>query len=523
MGELDALLEKLTAAPEKSRKAQEAAALKRLTAFHWIPNPGPQTDAFFCEADETLFGGEAGGGKSDLLLGLGLNSHQRGLILRRVNTDVDDLGDRLVEIYGSKVGYNAQKHTLRRAGGKLLELKGCEHEKDKLRFKGRPHDLKGFDELSDFLESQYLFIIGWNRSATDGQRCRVVATTNGPTTPEAQWIVRRWAPWLDPSHPKPAKSGEIRWFLRIENRDVEVDGPGPHDIEGRGLIKAKSRTFIRSKLSDNPDLARTDYRATLDGLEEDVRRAIGEGDFTVGLKDDEYQVIPTAWIELAMDRWKPKPPPGARMTSMGVDVAQGGTDNTVIARCYGGWVGELDVEPGTKTKEGHQVAAMVVRTRRDACPVIVDAGGGYGTDTIKVLAQNGIDCHGYLGVGPSTFRTKHGKIKCRNKRAETYWRLREQLDPEQEGGAIIALPNDPILKADLASVRRKELGPGGLTLESKDEIKERLGRSPDRGDAVAMGLVDGLRALERRLNGQMTGRERQEQANMANSHMKARR
>ncbi len=495
---LDELLGKLGALEPDARDAAVTLALEQTASLAWVPNPGPQTAAYFCAAHELLFGGEAGGGKSDLLLGLALNSHRRSLLLRRVNKDVGDLGDRLVEILGSAAGYNSQTHT-HRAGDRLIELRGCEHEKDKLRFKGRPHDLKAFDELADFLESQYLFVVGWTRSTVADQRCRIVATTNGPTTPEAQWIVRRWAPWLDPAHPNPAASGELRWFVRVDNRDVEVDGRGPHELPGRRApVEARSRTFIRSRLEDNPDLARTGYRATLEGLEEDVRRAVGEGDFTVGLQDDEYQVIPTAWIEAAMQRWTPQPPKGARMTAMAVDVAQGGPDNTVVAWRYDGWYAPLDCEPGKSTREGHEVSAMVVRRRRDRCPVIVDVGGGWGGDTLIKLKDNGIDCVAFNGVVASMARTR-GKVKLVNRRAESYWRFRDALDPEQEGGSIVALPNDPLLKADLAAARRKPLTPRGLSLEDKDEIRARIGRSPDRGDAVVMCLSEGTRAQERQL------------------------
>jgi hypothetical protein len=49
----------------------------------WIPNPGPQTDAYFCPADVLLYGGQGGGGKSDLGLGLAFTAHKRSLIMRR--------------------------------------------------------------------------------------------------------------------------------------------------------------------------------------------------------------------------------------------------------------------------------------------------------------------------------------------------------------------------------------------------------------------------------------------------------
>jgi hypothetical protein len=202
---LEELLARVRALPEATKAAVEQDALAATAQDVWVPNVGPQTAAYFCDADETLYGGEAGGGKSDLLLGLARTAHRRSLVLRRVKSDVDDLADRLLELNGSNRGYNSQKHILR-VGGRHIQLSGCEQERDKQRFKGKAHDLKAYDELADFLESQYLFINTWLRSTVPGQRCRIVGATNGPTTPEGQWIVRRWAAWLDPNHPKPPRA-----------------------------------------------------------------------------------------------------------------------------------------------------------------------------------------------------------------------------------------------------------------------------------------------------------------------------
>jgi hypothetical protein len=505
------------------RKTVTSDTLAATRAFVWVPNPGPQTEAYFSLADETLYGGSAGGGKSDLLLGLGLTEHQRSLILRRVNKDVEGpggLGERLLEILGSPSGYNAQQHIFT-GRGRRIQLGGCEHEKDKQRYKGRAHDLKAFDELADFTESQYLFIITWNRSASPGQRCRTVAATNPPTTPEGQWIVRRWAPWLDPNHPKPARDGELRWFVNINGKDTEVDGPGPHDVGGGKMDLARSRTFVRSRLSDNPDLAATGYAATLAQLPEEERRAYEGGDFTVGLSDDDFQVIPSAWIEAAMQRWQPQPPL-VPMTAMAVDIAEGGPDKTVVAYRYGGWYGPIDSEPGKNTREGAAVTAMVVKRRRDLCPVVVDVGGGWGSDAVVHMTGNGIEVVPFAGVKDSMRRTQDGKIKFRNKRAESYWMLREALDPSQPGGSPIALPKDPELKADLAAVRRKPLTPAGLLLEDKREVKKRIGRSPDKGDAVVMCLSEGNAAGERLLR-RRRGAGGHLQVNLGFSNLKRRR
>src|SRR4051794_32927995 len=60
-----------------------------------------------------------------------------------------------------------------------------------------------------------------------------------------------WGPWLDTTHPNPAKPGELRWFTTVAGEDREVDGPGPHIIDGEA-VHARSRTFIRATLSGNP-------------------------------------------------------------------------------------------------------------------------------------------------------------------------------------------------------------------------------------------------------------------------------
>jgi hypothetical protein len=497
---LERLIEGLS--PEKRKALANIPAIKSRLG-KWKPNAGAQAKAYYCEADELLFGGSAGGGKSDLLIGLALNEHRRSRILRRVNMDAAELGDRLVSILGTDDGFRQTPPTWRGPDGKMVEFRGCELERDKQRYKGKARDFIGYDELADFLESQYVFINTWNRSVEPGQRCRIVGATNGPTTSEGMWIVRRWGAWLDPNHPNPAKDGELRWYLTIDGADVEVDGPGPHEVRGR-LVKATSRTFIRSRLEDNPDLAETDYGDRLEGLPEELRRVYKEGDFTVGLKDDDWQVIPSSWIDAAQQRWTPTPPQGYGMTAMAVDVAPGGGDKRVIASRYGGWYAPLDVTREVD-KDGRKTAGAVVRLRRDNCPVVVDLGGGWGGDAAIALKDNGITCITYMGLDPTTQKTRDGKLNFVNKRAATIWKLREALDPEQEGGSVIALdPSDSELKADLASFRWM-LKPNGIQIEDKESIKKRIGRSPDRGEAVVMCLEPGNQAIKRQAFGSRNG------------------
>lgn len=493
-------VERLVAAlPADKRKELEqnplvAAELKK----RWRPTPGPQTEAYNSPADEVYYGGSAGCGKSSLLVGLSLTSHTQSLILRRTNVEATKLVEEYATLLGSRDGWNGQDN-IWRIDGKVIDIRGCQHEDDKQKFKGAPHDLIGFDELPDFSESQYRFITGWNRSTIKGQRCRVVAAGNPPTTPEGLWVLKYWGAWLDSTHPNPAKAGELRWYTTIKGIDQEVDGAGPHLIEGE-LITARSRTFIPGRLSDNPYLAETNYASVLAALPPELRAAYKDGNFGASLQDHEFQVIPTAWIEAAQARWRPDGFKGLSMTAMALDPAGGGRDSAELASRYGGWYAPLISAKGENTADGAISAATVVTHRRDGCPVIVDVGGGFAGAPIERFKDNKIPFSRFDGGSTGMGRAKGSNLMFANKRAEAWWRFREELDPDQEGGSFVALPPDPELKADLATPHWT-LKSKGILLEGKDEIRKRIGRSPGKGDAVVMCWSEGNKAAMKRMQG----------------------
>lgn len=492
MSALSDILAALEQLPAAQREQIEHAALEATSRMLWVPQPGPQWDAYYSEADELLFGGQAGGGKSDLIIGLSLTRHQRSLVLRRTNKEAEKLFDRYAEVIGNRDGANEQRGTWR-IGSRIIDIGGCQLEEDKQKRKGIAHDLKAFDELVDFTRSQYEFIIAWNRSTDPEQRCRIVASTNPPTRPEGMWVVERWAAWLDPKHPNPAKDGEIRWYTNVDGQDTEVDGRGPHLINGRKLF-ARSRTFIRSKLSDNAFLSRTDYQSTLDQLPEELRLAYAEGKFDTGLKDAPFQCIPTDWIREAQARWSASPPNGVPMCAMGVDASGGGDDPMIIAPRYDGWFPTLTEIPGKDIpplRPGAYCAGQVVSFRRHNAIVVVDMGGGYGGPMMEKLRENEIQCIAHKGAESSVARTKDKQLGFWNKRSEVIWKFREALDPSQPGGSPIMLPpDDRLLLADLAAPTF-EVTPRGIRVESKEDVCKRLGRSTDRGDAVVMAWSAG--------------------------------
>jgi len=83
-------------------------------------------------------------------------------------------------------------------------------------------------------------------------------------------------------------------------------------------------------------------------------------------------------------------------------------------------------------------------------------------------------------------------------RSYCYWRLREALDPTNE--VQVALPPCEELKADLTTLHYK-IKAGGLYIESKDDVRKRLGRSTDKGDSVALTYAPGGPSVFRRKSG----------------------
>jgi len=357
-----------------------------------------------------------------------------------------------------------------------------------------------FDEVVNFREDQVRFIMTWNRTDIPGQRVRTVFASNPPVSTQGDWIIGMFRPWLDITHPNPAKDGELRWFITDKDgKDVEVADSNPiHDgynADGTACMRIpKSRTFIRSSIDDNPYVS-PDYKATLDAMKEPFRSALRDGNFMLARKDEDNQLIPTAWIREAQARWTPQPPPGVPMCAIGVDPAAGGPDETVLAPRYDGYYPNMIVIPGADTPYPQDVAAKVIRYRKDNAIPVVDCGGGYGGGVVRHLEDNGIPTRAHKGAAGSNKRTKDRMHPFANKRAEVYCRFMEALDPSQDGGSTIALPPDPKLMSDLCSIRILP-DKAKKTLESKEDMKKRLGRSPDRGDAVVLAWSDGPTVMQ---------------------------
>jgi hypothetical protein len=477
----------------------EVAYRKKKTV--WFPTAGPQSEAYYSRADVLLYGGAAAAGKSDLGLGLAFTAHQRSLILRRSYSNLSGLTDRAIQINGSRNGFNGSPPPrLTTADGRVIQFMGCQHLGDEQSAQGIPFDFKCFDESVAFLEQMVRFHLGWVRSADMKQRCRALLATNPPVTADGDWIIGMFRPWLDLTHPNPAAHGELRYYVTApDGSDLEVADGTPIEMDGRKLVP-QSRSFIPGKLGDNPFLVRTNYQATLDALPEPLRTAVRDGNFMVGRNDARGQVIPTAWIMEAQNRWKPDGYGDKAMTAMAVDPAGGGKDAQEVCWRHGGWFAEIVSETGEHTAKPGSATATIFMNRRDGAPIVVDVGGGYASGLLTRLDDNHVEYMKFNGAAATGAKSKEANLPFYNERAKMIWRLREELDPAQFGGSAIALPPDPEIRADLASwcmdLRHLEIH-GEIKIESKEEIRKRLGRSTGKGDVIAMSLTAGAVAVRR--------------------------
>lgn len=503
--EIKALLEHLTPAEQ-----EELTAILQADPRPWHPLPGPQTAAYESDATIIGYGGAAGGGKSALACGKSITSHRKVMILRRVGTELVGINDELASILGSREGFNGKDNIwrLKRYDGAELqiELGAVPHAGDETKYQGRPHDLLCFDEATNFLASQVRFLLGWLRTTTPGQKCQALLTFNPPTTTEGRWIVEFFAPWLDPKHPDPADPGEIRYAASLpadatypNGRDIWVSGPeafvlvegrpcyafNPDDFAPDDIIVPLSRTFIASRITDNPYLMGTGYLSQLQSLPEPLRSQMLKGDFAAGMKDDPWQVIPTAWVEAAQARWE-RPHQLPPMDSLGVDVARGGGDETIIARRHGNWFDAPVVFPGAETPDGPSVAGLVMGRLRDRAPIHIDVIG-VGSSPYDFLREAGQQVLGVNVSEAASAADQSGRLRFKNLRSQLWWQMREALDPANNRG--IALPPSPRLLADLCAPTWKLTG-STLYVLGREEIIKKIGRSPDYGSAYILALMD---------------------------------
>jgi len=204
-------------------------------------------------------------------------------------------------------------------------------------------------------------------------------------------------------------------------------------------------------------------------------------------------VMPLSSVEAAIERWHERQgerPPGVDV--VGLDVADGGEVRSILAPRRGTFFNELEDVTQPESGRTLDMADLVAGyATKHAATVVVDAAG-VGSGVYGQLVREGVRVVPFNGAEATDRKDAEGVLGFVNCRSAAWWGARERLHPET--GDDVALPPDKEDKliGDLTAPKWETVSGGRIRVEAKQQVKERLRRSTDYGDAVVMALwVDG--------------------------------
>jgi len=214
---------------------------------------------------------------------------------------------------------------------------------------------------------------------------------------------------------------------------------------------------------------------------------------------EEDSLIPLSWVEAAIERWRlwdeaGRPDLGLLPIVKAVDVARSGADSTILAHRTGYLVTHLEPHNREDTMQtANRVRPLLAwETDEDGEKVprvsgVVDTIG-VGAGVYDRLNELKLPVVPYTGSAKTVFMDRSGEYGFVNTRSAAYWHMRELLDPSYD--SVMMLPDDDLMVSDLTvpTWEIKDGVPPRIAVEKKDKVVERLGRSPDRGDAVVMAF-----------------------------------
>ena len=413
----------------------------------YIPNPKQQL-AHDSPSKFILYGGATGGGKSYFLCmdalrrSLAWNGNSVGIYRWELasfkSTTFATMEETILSREGLIANHNQNDRKITLCNGSIIRYGGLKPSDSaagdiKKVVKSLEHSDIYLDEVTDFPEQVFDFMptrIGRIKCqwALTGEWEKPIGHIRCTCNPELSWVKTRW-----------------------------IDKPWP------GYV------FIQSTIRDNEKNLSSDYRETLLASNDAdwVRRYVN-GDWSAAI--DYSAVCPTALILHAIGL--EGVPRG--VVEFGVDVAGEGDDMSVIYMREGGhakllWEGK---EPNTmRLKAKVEAFADMYHPR-----LIKVDGIGIGTGVVDALGEDGYPVEAIIG-GARPHDESGGFL---NQRAEIYWNFRKML---QEGK--VCLPNHPETVNELGQVRYMQTASGRvIQIEAKPAIKKRLGKSPDRADAL---------------------------------------
>lgn len=205
----------------------------------------------------------------------------------------------------------------------------------------------------------------------------------------------------------------------------------------------------------------------------------------------EGQLIPLSWVEMANDRWRACNGKGEGKLKIGLDVAGMGNDLTVWTFKRGNVIERQITEPISEhmSTVGKTVNYLKEPESRAFVDTIGEGSAVY--SRLKELRQDAESVKGSASTkDPRVLHDMTGELTFWRMRHYLHWCLRDSLNPQFDIG--LAIPPDDVLTQELTEPQWDTHSSGDIIIESKDAIKERLGRSPDRLDSILLTMaVDG--------------------------------
>lgn len=242
----------------------------------WLPQPKQAlATSLATRAVETLYGGAAGGGKTDWLLHYLLDQmiqhpYNRGVVFRRVFPSLEKtLIERTRSTYPRHGGvYNEVKHAWRFPNGSVLDMGSLPAVSDVTAYQGTEYGVVAFEEITEFEEKQVEYMIGRLRAPGPGIRPHLIATCN-PGGRGHRWVKRRWVKPKDTDYV--GSAAPLPYEVWTPSPTADNPEPG-------------NRVFVPATLDDNPILEARDptYRNRLRAMrnsDKALAKAMEEGDW----------------------------------------------------------------------------------------------------------------------------------------------------------------------------------------------------------------------------------------------------
>lgn len=374
--------------PERLAK-RVAETMNRVRANPYIPvEPSARQWAFLAlDVKEALYGGAAGGGKSFALLTAALEHVHvptyRALLLRRTYSDLA-LPDALMDLAkqwlaeGDAKPIGGGREWAFPSGARLV-FGHLDSENQKYRYQGAAFHFVGFDELTQFTESQYRYLFSRLRRRASGDARGVPLRMRAATNPGG--IGHEWV--------------HDRFFTQS------------------GI--AEGRRFIPAKLADNPHLDADSYRQQLAELDPVTRRQLEEGDWNIRPSGNFFKR--EAFVPIRVDVFDHHPRP---MTVRAWDLAatEGGGDYAVGARVS--WFGGVwRIEDIVRGRFGPDRLEKVLQetAERDGLGVpiaVEEEGGSSGKLAMRDLRRRVLRGYTVVPVRPTGSKLARARIVAQN-------------------------------------------------------------------------------------------------------------